>query len=79
MNLDISVILVISFFFFLSCLLYSQSFNYLQNFSHSIPSFQCALSLIRLLMVILEKSTAPAQNEEKIGDGPRSSFFFLHE
>ncbi|XP_032182744.1 Fanconi anemia group D2 protein isoform X5 [Mustela erminea] len=43
-----------------------QSFNYLQNFSHSIPSFQCALYLIRLLMVILEKSTAPAQNKEKI-------------
>ncbi|XP_045664184.1 Fanconi anemia group D2 protein isoform X2 [Ursus americanus] len=46
--------------------LLSQSFNYLQNFSHSIPSFQCALYLLRLLMVILEKSTAPAQNKEKI-------------
>ncbi|XP_044772399.1 Fanconi anemia group D2 protein isoform X2 [Neomonachus schauinslandi] len=46
--------------------LLSQSFNYLQNFSHSIPSFQCALYLIRLLMVILEKSTAPTQNKEKI-------------
>ncbi|XP_027440652.2 Fanconi anemia group D2 protein isoform X2 [Zalophus californianus] len=46
--------------------LLSQSFNYLQNFSHSIPSFQCALYLIRLLMVILEKSTAPAQKKEKI-------------
>ncbi|XP_022353960.1 Fanconi anemia group D2 protein isoform X4 [Enhydra lutris kenyoni] len=43
-----------------------QSFNYLQNFSHSIPSFQCAIYLIRLLMVILEKSTAPAQNKGKI-------------
>ncbi|XP_047600982.1 Fanconi anemia group D2 protein isoform X2 [Lutra lutra] len=43
-----------------------QSFNYLQNFSHSIPSFQCAIYLIKLLMVILEKSTAPAQNKEKI-------------
>ncbi|CAD7684900.1 unnamed protein product [Nyctereutes procyonoides] len=46
--------------------LLSQSFNYLQNFSHSIPSFQCALYLIRLLMVILEKSTAPTQKKEKI-------------
>ncbi|XP_064448548.1 Fanconi anemia group D2 protein isoform X3 [Mirounga angustirostris] len=46
--------------------LLSQSFNYLQNFSHSVPSFQCALYLIRLLMVILEKSTAPTQNKEKI-------------
>ncbi|XP_046951462.1 Fanconi anemia group D2 protein [Lynx rufus] len=45
--------------------LLSQSFNYLQNFSHSIPSFQCALYLIRLLMVILEKSTA-TKNKEKI-------------
>ncbi|XP_037378552.1 Fanconi anemia group D2 protein [Talpa occidentalis] len=46
--------------------LLSQSFHYLQNFCHSIPSFQCALYLIRLLMVILEKSTSPAQNKEKI-------------
>ncbi|KAG8516892.1 Fanconi anemia group D2 protein, partial [Galemys pyrenaicus] len=46
--------------------LLSQSFHYLQNFCHSIPSFQCALYLIRLLMVILEKSTAPAQNKGKI-------------
>uniref|UniRef100_A0A8C8Z9W2 FA complementation group D2 n=1 Tax=Prolemur simus TaxID=1328070 RepID=A0A8C8Z9W2_PROSS len=46
--------------------LLSQSFHYLQNFHHSIPSFQCAFYLIRLLMVILEKSTAPAQNKEKI-------------
>lgn len=60
-----------AFFFFP----YSQSFHYLQNFHHSIPSFQSALYLIRLLMVILEKSTAPTQNKEKIGDGPRSSFF----
>ncbi|XP_062970620.1 Fanconi anemia group D2 protein isoform X2 [Cynocephalus volans] len=46
--------------------LLSQSFRYLQNFHHSIPSFQCALYLIRLLMVIWEKSTAPTQNREKI-------------
>ncbi|XP_066899567.1 Fanconi anemia group D2 protein isoform X7 [Kogia breviceps] len=43
-----------------------QSFHYLQNFHLSIPSFQCALYLIRLLMVILEKSTAPTQNKGKI-------------
>ncbi|XP_063486427.1 Fanconi anemia group D2 protein isoform X5 [Symphalangus syndactylus] len=43
-----------------------QSFHYLQNFHQSIPSFQCALYLIRLLMVILEKSTASTQNKEKI-------------
>uniref|UniRef100_A0A2I3FZF1 FA complementation group D2 n=1 Tax=Nomascus leucogenys TaxID=61853 RepID=A0A2I3FZF1_NOMLE len=46
--------------------LLSQSFHYLQNFHQSIPSFQCALYLIRLLMVILEKSTASTQNKEKI-------------
>ncbi|XP_012587637.1 PREDICTED: Fanconi anemia group D2 protein [Condylura cristata] len=46
--------------------LLSQSFHYLQNFCHSVPTFQCALYLIRLLMAILEKSTAPAQNKEKI-------------
>ncbi|XP_008590062.1 PREDICTED: Fanconi anemia group D2 protein-like, partial [Galeopterus variegatus] len=46
--------------------LLSQSFHYLQNFHHSIPSFQCALYLIRLLIVIWEKSTAPTQNREKI-------------
>ncbi|XP_059796292.1 Fanconi anemia group D2 protein isoform X3 [Balaenoptera ricei] len=46
--------------------LLSQSFHYLQNFHLSIPSFQCALYLIRLLMVILEKSTAPTQNKGKI-------------
>ncbi|KAM9680879.1 Fanconi anemia group D2 protein isoform 3-T4 [Dama dama] len=43
-----------------------QSFHYLQNFHASIPSFQCALYLIRLLMVILEKSTAPAENKRQI-------------
>ncbi|XP_063517795.1 Fanconi anemia group D2 protein isoform X2 [Pongo pygmaeus] len=46
--------------------LLSQSFHYLQNFHQSIPSFQCALYLIRLLMVILEKSTASTQKKEKI-------------
>ncbi|ELK34358.1 Fanconi anemia group D2 protein [Myotis davidii] len=46
--------------------LLSQSFHYLQNFHHSIPSFQSALYLIRLLMVILEKSRTPTQNKEKI-------------
>ncbi|XP_036911502.1 Fanconi anemia group D2 protein isoform X1 [Sturnira hondurensis] len=46
--------------------LLSQSFQYLQNFHHSIPSFQSALYLIRLLMVILEKSTSPTQNRGKI-------------
>ncbi|XP_042637588.1 Fanconi anemia group D2 protein [Orycteropus afer afer] len=46
--------------------LLSQSFHYLQNFHHSIPSFQCGLYLIRLLMVILEKSAAPTQKREKI-------------
>lgn len=56
--------------FFFPCLFYSQSFHYLQNFHVSIPTFQCALYLTRLLMVILEKSTAPTQNKEKIGDGP---------
>lgn len=46
--------------------LLTQSFHYLQNFHHSIPSFQSALYLLRLLMVILEKSTASAQKKEKI-------------
>ncbi|KAK2490093.1 hypothetical protein MC885_017862 [Smutsia gigantea] len=54
--------------------LLSQSFNYLQNFHQSIPSFQCALYLLRILMAILERSVDPAQKKEKIGDGPRSSF-----
>ena len=70
MDLDTSVILVVGFFSSLS--LYRQSFHYLQNCHASIPSFQCALYLIRLLMVILEKSTAPAENKRQIGDG--SSF-----
>ncbi|XP_058420696.1 Fanconi anemia group D2 protein isoform X2 [Diceros bicornis minor] len=46
--------------------LLSQSFHYLQNFRHSVPTFQCALYLIKLLMVLLEKSTAPTQSKEKI-------------
>ncbi|XP_012865797.1 PREDICTED: Fanconi anemia group D2 protein [Dipodomys ordii] len=46
--------------------LISQSFNYLQNFHHSIPNFKCGLYLLRLLMVLLEKSTAPAQKKLKI-------------
>ncbi|XP_006872269.1 PREDICTED: Fanconi anemia group D2 protein [Chrysochloris asiatica] len=46
--------------------LLSQSFHYLQNFHHSIPSFQCALYLIRLLMVISKKSTAVTQKKDKI-------------
>ncbi|KAF6312819.1 FA complementation group D2 [Rhinolophus ferrumequinum] len=46
--------------------LLTQSFHYLQNFHHSIPSFQSALYLLKLLMVILEKSTASAQKKEKI-------------
>ncbi|XP_037657572.1 Fanconi anemia group D2 protein isoform X2 [Choloepus didactylus] len=44
----------------------SQSFHYLQNFHSSIPTFQCALYLIRLLMIISEKSTAAPQKREKI-------------
>lgn len=43
-----------------------QSFHYLQNFHASIPSFHCALYLIRLLMVILEKSTASTENKRQI-------------
>ncbi|XP_032503885.1 Fanconi anemia group D2 protein isoform X6 [Phocoena sinus] len=55
--------------------LLSQSFHYLQNFHLSIPSFQCALYLIRLLMVILEKSTAPTQNKGKIASLARQFLF----
>ncbi|XP_051011046.1 Fanconi anemia group D2 protein [Acomys russatus] len=46
--------------------LVSQSFNYLQNFHQSIPSFQCGLYLLRLLMVLLEKSARPAQKKGKL-------------
>lgn len=46
--------------------LLSQSFNYLQNFHHSIPSFQCGLYLLRLLMALLEKSAVPTQKKEKL-------------
>ncbi|KAM6216156.1 Fanconi anemia group D2 protein [Rhynchocyon petersi] len=53
--------------------MFSQSFHYLQNFRHNIPSIQCALYLIRLLMIISEKSAAPAQNKEKIASLARQS------
>uniref|UniRef100_A0A8C6I515 Fanconi anemia, complementation group D2 n=1 Tax=Mus spicilegus TaxID=10103 RepID=A0A8C6I515_MUSSI len=46
--------------------LVSQSFNYLQNFHHSVPSFQCGLYLLRLLMALLEKSAVPNQKKEKL-------------
>ncbi|XP_021116162.1 Fanconi anemia group D2 protein isoform X3 [Heterocephalus glaber] len=46
--------------------LISQSFNYLQNFHHSIPSFQCGLYLLRILMALLKRSVAPTQKREKI-------------
>uniref|UniRef100_A0A8C0WC51 Fanconi anemia group D2 protein n=1 Tax=Castor canadensis TaxID=51338 RepID=A0A8C0WC51_CASCN len=46
--------------------LVSQSFNYLQNFHYNIPSFQCGLYLLRILMALLEKSIAPTQKKEKI-------------
>ncbi|XP_060036709.1 Fanconi anemia group D2 protein isoform X2 [Erinaceus europaeus] len=46
--------------------LLSQSFHYIQNFHQSVPSFQCALHLIRILMVLSEKSTAPSPNRKKI-------------
>ncbi|XP_043833662.1 Fanconi anemia group D2 protein [Dromiciops gliroides] len=45
--------------------LLGQSFHYLQNFHHSVPSFQCAVYLIRLLIVISEKSAA-SQNKKKL-------------
>nr|XP_048714882.1 Fanconi anemia group D2 protein isoform X2 [Caretta caretta] len=38
--------------------LISESFHYLLNFQHSIPNFQCALTLIQLLIVIAEKPVA---------------------
>ncbi|XP_012781366.2 Fanconi anemia group D2 protein isoform X2 [Ochotona princeps] len=46
--------------------LISQSFSYFQNFHQSIPSFQCALYLIRLLIVFMERSRTPSRNNEKI-------------
>lgn len=46
--------------------LLSQSFSYLQNLQHSIPSFQCGLYLLRLLMALLEKSAVPTQKKEKL-------------
>ncbi|XP_055985732.1 Fanconi anemia group D2 protein isoform X2 [Sorex fumeus] len=47
-------------------LLLSQTVRYLQNFSPSLPDFQCALVLLRLLMALLEKSIAPLPSKEKI-------------
>uniref|UniRef100_A0A8C0IKY4 FA complementation group D2 n=1 Tax=Chelonoidis abingdonii TaxID=106734 RepID=A0A8C0IKY4_CHEAB len=38
--------------------LISESFHYLLNFQHSIPNFQCALTLTQLLIVIAEKPVA---------------------
>ncbi|XP_063081320.1 Fanconi anemia group D2 protein isoform X10 [Cavia porcellus] len=46
--------------------LLSQSFNYLQNFHNSIPSFQCGLCLIRILMALFKRSVDPAPKKEKI-------------
>lgn len=46
--------------------LISQSFNYLQNFHLSIPSFQCALCLLRTLMALFKRSVNPAQKKERI-------------
>ncbi|KYO27801.1 Fanconi anemia group D2 protein [Alligator mississippiensis] len=36
----------------------SDAFRYLSNFQHSIPSFQCALELIQVLIIIAEKPLA---------------------
>ncbi|KAF7249876.1 Fanconi anemia group D2 protein [Varanus komodoensis] len=49
---------------FLSCTLYSQSFQYLLNFQHSVPNIYCALSLTQLLLVIAEKSLVNLKNNE---------------
>ncbi|TFK03996.1 E3 ubiquitin-protein ligase makorin-1 [Platysternon megacephalum] len=38
--------------------LISESFHYLLNFQHSVPNFQCALTLTQLLIVIAEKPVA---------------------
>ncbi|XP_015843663.3 Fanconi anemia group D2 protein isoform X1 [Peromyscus maniculatus bairdii] len=46
--------------------LVSQSFSYLQNFHNYIPSFQCGLHLLRLLMALLEKSAVPTQKKERL-------------
>ncbi|XP_023560286.1 Fanconi anemia group D2 protein [Octodon degus] len=46
--------------------LISQSFSYLQNFHLSIPSFQCALCLLRTLMALFKRSVDPAQKKERI-------------
>uniref|UniRef100_A0A674K4L2 FA complementation group D2 n=1 Tax=Terrapene triunguis TaxID=2587831 RepID=A0A674K4L2_9SAUR len=37
---------------------HSESFHYLLNFQHSVPNFQCALTLTQLLIVIAEKPVA---------------------
>ncbi|XP_060096063.1 Fanconi anemia group D2 protein [Heteronotia binoei] len=41
-----------------------QSFQYLQNFQHSIPNIYCALSLTQLLLVIAEKSATNLKNDK---------------
>ncbi|XP_054834119.1 Fanconi anemia group D2 protein [Eublepharis macularius] len=41
-----------------------QSFQYLQNFQHSIPNIYCALSLTQLLLVIAEKSMMNLKNDK---------------
>lgn len=46
--------------------LLSQSFQYLQNFSPSVPNLQCALYLLRLLLVLLGKFGDPNRNKDKI-------------
>ncbi|XP_006887761.1 PREDICTED: Fanconi anemia group D2 protein [Elephantulus edwardii] len=52
--------------FILDTEMHTESFGYLQNFHHSVPNFQCAFYLIRLLMAISEKSAAPAQKKGNI-------------
>nr|XP_025046210.1 Fanconi anemia group D2 protein [Pelodiscus sinensis] len=44
--------------------LISESFHYLLNFQHSVPSFQGALTLTQLLMVIAEKPVASWKKEK---------------
>ncbi|XP_077182179.1 Fanconi anemia group D2 protein isoform X4 [Paroedura picta] len=41
-----------------------QSFQYLQNFQHSVPNIYCALSLTQLLLVIEEKSVTNLKNDK---------------
>lgn len=47
--------------------IYSDAFRYLSNFQHSIPSFQCALELIQVLIIIAEKPLA-SWKRDKIGN-----------